>query len=375
MKTPRASKTTRSMHIKRRTKGTSNELSFSVLDERSEKFPADNPTPPVAPSAEDVALMLYSSRAMDQSQTNGRARRAWKAVFRIALAAAAVALVVWGGAELYRSYAGNVEGMAELESAIAHLSQTDDVLSDLDEVVVDPFAESAAVLRASVEEELQDALSLLDEADALAKEAAGELTNLEDQEAASQVLASVSARRELFELGEELLAVADAAQTAADYLQAAWDSLIGAAELASEAAQLVAESTTENIEMSLANNQEALAELAQAREALEAAEASFELDLSAYYAYIDKREEALNCAIASDTALLDGDTDEAAAQNEAYNEADAEAALLAADLPEDPASYVEAAYEELVSEVERAYNDARSQAAAADAAISEYVEG
>ena len=88
---------------------------------------------------------------------------------------------------------------------------------------------------------------------------------------------------------------------------------------------------------------------------------------------LSMRAEALASAIASDDAFLAKNKQEAAAQNDAYNAADAEAAALAEKLPDDPSSLVLAAYDGESAALQQAYSTARSQAGTADAFIHDYL--
>lgn len=319
---------------------------------------------------DDGAAVLRFAADEAAHQKSGSRRNVLVACVAAALV---VLVVVLCAAFLYQLYQKNQSGEAELRESIELIAQTDDALDALDAAVIDPFGDDADELRAAAQEELSEARSSLVDASELTSEAAEELDSPEDQALAEQVAIAISARQEMLDLGETIMATAEEAQFAADCLQSAWNCMLNAADLSSEAALLVTDTTDENVEASKELTESALEELSLAREQLELAENSFDIDLSAYFSYIDKREEALNCAIASDDALLEDDSEEAQAQNDAYNEADEEAASLAEALPEDPSAYVEEVYEDLVEESEEDYDDARSRAATADAFISDYL--
>lgn len=320
------------------------------------------------PIAEETPLARFAADEM--AYRKGQQRRAVvRALVTAAVAAAVIFICVVLARQLYER---NQNGEEELQESIDLVSQADAALDALDAALLDPFGEDADELRAAAQEELSDARAVLAEAAELSNEAAGELDDPEDQALAEQVAVAISARQEMLDLGEELMETAEDAQFAIDCLESAWNCMLNAADLASEAALLVADTTDENVEASKALTESALEELALAREQLELAESNFDIDLSAYFAYVDKREEALNCAIASDDALLSDDSEEAQAQNDAYNAADEEAADLAGALPEDPTAFVIETFEDLVEENEEKYDAARSSAATADAFIRDY---
>ena len=104
--------------------------------------------------------------------------------------------------------------------------------------------------------------------------------------------------------------------------------------MARQAAQLVTETTAENVEASKNKTKEALAAFDEAYQAFSDVQSTYaSADFSQYFDYIGKRQESLGYAIASDDAILAKNKEEATAQNNAYNIADAEAAVLAKSLP------------------------------------------
>lgn len=446
-------KITRAAHIKRHTVGTSNEISFSVLDAAKQaldsedageekrgplfgritlftlpgrhKKPIATPTkarglhlstgdfvsvdedePPVtfgvigsdaasgtagrdARRAANAAGALEAGRATPAASAKTRSaarspeeeiarRKARRRLSRIVgvavVAVVSVGLLGAGGAYLYQDYLNHQENVGQLDDSIGLVSQTDATLHVLDDVVEHPFEEGAAEKRAALEEQLDAASSILADADGKARAASADLRASRDKEAANQVVAAIAARRTLIETGAQLVAASASAQQCADHMDAAWSHLLEADELARTAAALVAETTVEHVQASKDATNQALAALESARDELDEAEAAYaEADLSAVSAYIDKRVEALGYALASDDAFLARDKVQAAAQNDAYNVADAEAAALAEQLPSEPSSVVFHAYESATGELRNAYSTARSQAGTADAFIRDYL--
>ena len=167
---------------------------------------------------------------------------------------------------------------------------------------------------------------------------------------------------------------ADGVEEAAKQIDEAWSAVLSADEKVREAAELVTETTEENVTASKEKTTEARTLLETARDGFHSAQETYDvIDVSALVAYVDKRIEALGFALASDDAFLARNKEEAAAQNEAYNIADAEAATLAKALPSDPSSTVFEAYEEATVDLQKAYSTARSQAGAADAFLRDYL--
>ena len=100
-----------------------------------------------------------------------------------------------------------------------------------------------------------------------------------------------------------------------------------------------------------------------------------DLDLADHIAYLQKRIESLDFAIATSDALLKSDKADAATQNEAYNNADRQAAQIAEKLPLSAEQTVEKAYEEQVRAYISDYESARNKAIESDALIRQYLRG
>ena len=200
------------------------------------------------------------------------------------------------------------------------------------------------------------------------------MKNQRDKEAANQTVVTISARRALLEQGQVLMDAADAAEDASKRVDDAWKLVMQGDELARQAAQLITETTAENVEASKDKTNEALSTLDDALSGFVDAQMTYDLaDFSPFIDYIQKRQESLGYAIASDDALLAKNKEEATAQNNAYNIADAEAATLAKALPADPSSLVDEAFETATAEASKAYSTARLQAGTADAFITDYL--
>lgn len=437
-------KITRAAHIKRHTAGTSNEISFSVLDaakqaldgeleeegKRPPRFgritlftlpsrrkkpiatptkphglhlstgdfvsvddetpaafgargsePSTPPAPVVSPVPSGGGVSLEpapprrATRSPEEEIARRKARRRLSRTIAVAVVIVVSALLlVAGGAYLYNEYRAHEANVSQLDDALKLVGRVDETLFVLDEIVEKPFDTDTAHKRAALDEQLDDASAMLDEADELARAASVALRAPHDKEAANQTVAAIAARRTLIETGTQLTALSECALQASDFVDEAWASLLAADEAARQAAALVTETTVEHVQASKDKTNEALTAIDAARSSLvEAAEALPSIDLTSIEAYLDKRAEALAYAIASDDAFLAKNKQEAAAQNDAYNAADAEAAALAEALPDDPSSLARDAYEVAAGETKQAYSTARSQAGTADAFIHDYL--
>lgn len=430
-------KITRAAHIKKHTRGTSNEISFSVLDaaknaldgDGSEKQkhgpgrialftlpgrhkkPAPTPTKErglplstgdfvsVDDGASTSKMGALPSAARPTSQTEKsspaplavvpakpkrspeeeiarrKARRRLSKWLAVAvIVVVSIGLLGAGGVYLYRDYQNQQGHVAVLDDALSLVKEADETIQQLDEVVTDPFAEGSEEQRTAIQAQLEAVERKLQDADEKARAVSLELNGAREKEAANQAVAGIAARFTLVEQGQLLMNAATEAQSAAENVDSAWKTVLEGDDLARQAAQLVTETTPENVEASKNKTNEALAAFDEAYAAFLDVQATYpQADLTQFVDYIAKRQESLGYAIASDDAILAKNKEEATAQNNAYNIADAEAATLAKALPDDPSSIVDEAFEDATSDVAKAYSTARLQARSADAFISDYL--
>ena len=271
---------------------------------------------------------------------------------------------------LYRDYQTQQGHVAVLDDALLLVKEADETIEKLDEVVKNPFADGSDEQRVDIQAQLEDVEGKLQDADEKARTVSLELNGAREKEAANKTVA----RYMLVEQGQLLMNAATEAQLAAEQVDRAWKTVLKGDDLARQAAQLVTETTAENVEASKNKTKEALAAFDEAYQAFSDVQSTYaSADFSQYFDYIGKRQESLGYAIASDDAILAKNKEEATAQNNAYNIADAEAAVLAKSLPEDPAVIIDETFAEATADVTKAYSTARLQARSADAFISDYL--
>lgn len=430
-------KITRAAHIKKHTRGTSNEISFSVLDaaknaldgDGSEKqkhgpgrialftLPGRHKKPAPTPTKErglplstgdfvsvddgastsKMGALPSAARPTGQTEKSSPAplavvpakpkrspeeeiarrkarRRLSKWLAVAVIVVVSIGLLGAGGVYLYRDYQNQQGHVAVLDDALSLVKEADETIQQLDEVVTDPFAEGSEEQRTAIQAQLEAVERKLQDADEKARAVSLELNGAREKEAANQAVAGIAARFTLVEQGQLLMNAATEAQSAAENVDAAWKTVLEGDDLARQAAQLVTETTPENVEASKNKTNEALAAFDEAYAAFLDVQATYpQADLTQFVDYIAKRQESLGYAIASDDAILAKNKEEATTQNNAYNIADAEAATLAKALPDDPSSIVDEAFEDATSDVAKAYSTARLQARSADAFISDYL--
>ena len=430
----KGTKLTHAAHIKRHTEGTSNELSFSVLDAAKRRADADegkaeasqaprfgkvsvfslpgglgqkkavstptkgailplaNGTTIVASGDAGTAPGLPLSgrgrkaggRGRPQSLPYGSPedeigrRKAKRRRRRVSMALlgslAAIGLLGAGGYFLYQEVTNHQEQVSLLDQSLAQIQEVDKVVVPLDEAVNAAEGDTTPDEISSLLALIPDSRKSLDSAEALARQASESMRSSADKDAADQAIISIDARRTMLDLGAALLQADLDAQNATDYLERAWNDVWDADALARDAASLVTDTTTENVEASKAKSQEALQLFDEASYLFtEASNSPLHPDLQAHLDYVGKRRESMQCAIASDDAIIAQDRQAAEDQNQAYNLAEDEAAQIAKQLPGNTAEPILDAYRRSTQDPMREYAEARRKASTADAFLRDYL--
>lgn len=337
--------------------------------------PAQGVSSPAPFSRSSSLSFAETSRSAEEKIASRKRRR--RRHRRLAVAFVAVvttAALAAGGTYLYQDNQRHLSQVGRLDDALSLVASTDSLFATLDEAVNSPFEADADATYQDVSSQMSESSDNLDAATSLLQSFSNDMRESMDKEAARQALAAVSARQTLLNEGTQMLDQASVARKAAVRLEEAWQQVIAADSLAREAAQLVTDTTDEHVNASKAKTEEALTAFGKARDELEGIGALYPpANLEVLISYVDKRIESLGYALASDEAFLAKDKDVAAAQNDAYNIADAAAATLAKKIPADPAELVREAYSQAVSESAQAYSTARLQAGTADAFIRDYL--
>ncbi len=395
------------MHIKKSTEGTSNEISFSVLDAKknSAEEPANNSprtlselgkvslfTMPgkqegeAAPTASGFGMGRARKMNSPQISVGGttlggspevmlrkQRRRAWKLLNIAAILVVLGVLVMFGGRALSNFMERQQTNQNALDEAIALLEQTDQAFVALDEAIAAP-AESNQENYDQILVDLSAAASRLDRATNSAEMVIAAQENSQLVEVATSVKESAMARKDLIEKGRTVLVTGSAAKAATELVEQSWAKALEADDLARQAADVLEEDQAKNLAQStelstkaMEGFQEALSILRQAKEAFPRA------DFTNLEAYLTKRAAAQQNALASNAAIQEQNRAIAEANSAAYNESEEEAAKIAATLPANPAQPIVDRYEEIGGASDQAYQDARARAARADAEVRNYV--
>ncbi len=364
---------TEGAHIKRNTHGTSNELSFSVLDAAKNTADATDPV-----QREDP----FWAENREEVTRRKKRRRQRRLRTQLAGGALVVALGALAGWAIYAGLQVSHEMQAELGRAIGLIQEADGAVLPFDEVVVKAMTEPAptlaeADLPKAYEEaaaQLDAAAPQLDSARAIVEGVQPDLRSARDLEASNELLRSLNARRNMMASGREALDAASDTIQAYRHVGQGWDQLLAADALARDAAALASLAGEGNMRASLAKTEEALAAFSQAKDEFTVAQSlAPEVDLAPYVDYAALRLEAQQAARASGYAFLGSDVEGAVQQNNLYNSLDSEAANLMRDLGHDPAALVEARFNEQRATLFESYRQARGQASDADAFLNDYV--
>lgn len=395
------------MHIKKSTEGTSNEISFSVLDAKknsSEDSAANSPrtlselgkvslfTMPgkqsgeAAPTASGFGMGRAAKMKSPQISSGGatlggsaevmvrkQRRRVLKVLNVAAVLAVLGVLVFFGGRAVVNFMERQETSQHALDESIALLEQTDAAFVALDEAIAAP-AESNQEQYDQVMVDLSAAASRLDRAANSAEQVIAAQDNSELVEAAASVKESAMARKDLIEKGRTVLVTGSAAKMATELVEQAWAKALEGDELARQAATLLAEDQAKNLEESTKLSTQAMEAFQVALDFVRQAKEAFpRADYFALENYLGLRAAAQHNALASNAAIQEQDRAIAEANSAAYNESEEEAAKIAAELPANPAQPVVDRYAEIGGASDQAYQDARARAARADAEIRAFL--
>ncbi|MEG0072052.1 MAG: hypothetical protein RR692_02535 [Raoultibacter sp.] len=397
------------LHIKRHTEGTSNEISVSVLDARKKAVDSEEGkerktqsaavfsgvfTPSLmfkggkkaASQGSDREGSVFSSSAdsvgsgavsvdPEQEIARRKARRRTRRIISGVVGFAVIALLAAATVSfLAVEYQRQQSHQMLLNEALADLSQADKTIVAMDAAINAILDEENVVKMQEIQGDLPAAAALLDTAYDTAQLASEGMRDSAEKEAAGQALASIKARKIMIDEGFRMLAAMLNARRAAESVSAAWDILLAADATAREASALVANTTAQNVELSKEKTKLALSQFNDAKAQLSlAAEAYASADLHLLNEYTNKRIEAMNYALASDEAIVLQDKKTAEANNESYNQADAQAVAIAKQLPGDPTRLIYDAYDTNTSASFATYNEARRVAGAADSFLRDYL--
>lgn len=397
------------IHLKEFSQGRPNELSFNVLEQKAASldepprgirawFKRDKPSS--APQSGSLPAQTSGIKGSDKAemQAHGAGTGAKKSVFlgadsqvEIALRQKrrrryrrfSIALVVLicvgvvgtGGYWFYQEQVRLSTSVGVLHEACDIIQESDKTTIAIDEFFRVSFNDDTLKTATQLKDSIPQVREDLASARTYAQKAESELDGSQrDKEAAQRVLSTIASRETLLDVAEKRLADDIAAKQAIDGLDQAQQAIDSGNALLVQAARVVSDTTEENVAESTEYTTSAKAEFEEARGLIQDAQAQYpSADLSAVLEYVNKKSQAAGEALASNAAILIQDKATAEAHNDAYNQADTEATALAEQLPAKIVEILTQAYvtnqESLITD----YDKARSDAAAHDAFLRDYL--
>lgn len=371
------------LHIKGRTAGSSNELSFDVLDaarhDLDEKRKANRQSRPSATpsfSSGSYAGIAGTSTlsAVPEVERRKRARRARVIRVRALIIIAVVALVTAGGFAVNGFYQEKVDFTGRFGSLISQFVEIDRSLVEIDALMADSLNSVERGERDRAIGGFPELETRLEAVVADARRLQGDAASSSDSTALSEIENAARARENMLTTAADAFKLSEIANRQIAEATEAWNLVLAGDALAREGTALANTAATEEATVQAREKTvEAIEKMRSARSQLAVIEQGIAgLDFSAEIAYIDKRLESLDAAVQTSDALLAGDRAGAISANNAYNEADSEAVELAVSLPSSVSDLVKETYAGEVAAKEQAYNAARAAAAAADSALRAY---
>lgn len=379
------------LHIKQNTQGTSNEISFSVLDaykqqaEDKKSVPSSflsssgesslhipSATPKIENVSRETPSLPYNPEAeIARRKRKRKIRQVVSGVLGTLLLVSVGVGVTWF---LYQQYEQQTLVRIELKDTIKRIASTDTSILSLDELLKEEVNQEDLASMQTLHDKIPHIQEELEEALQEANGLINQFTTGRDREAAGQTANAASARIAMFEAGHTLLDATVSTYHQAEDLNKAWSYMLDANTNVSEASTLVAQSTAENVKEASDKINQALDKLNQASEIF--ATLAFELpveEITPYTTYIEKRTEGLNHALASNEAILLQDRQTAEYHNQRYNDIENEVANLAQGLPVNPTDKLYKRFDDQTKDDFNKYYDARQDAGAADSFLREYL--
>ena len=367
------------LHIKRRTAGSSNELSFDVLDaarhqldsqqKQGKRGAADRPALGAVHAQGSDGTYRTTLSAEDEVRRRKRQRRQHTLRLRAVGVLVAIAVLCAGVVFSYNLYKDRTDFNGKVNGLVASIVEGDDALVKLDDLMADPFDRFQADDRSRLLAQLPLLLEGLEAVDDRAAELAGQASSEGDRVTLREISAAVQARMTMLGAASQAFRLSATVNGNEDAANRTWMHVVDADQAVRQAAQLANSALTEEETVAA---RDATAEAAQALQTasdeLEVLERQVKgLDFSAQLAYLACRIEALGYAVETSDALLAGDRSAASLANEEYNRLERQAASMAEELPASVADAVDAAYAQQKEDALVAYNQARAAVTKADA--------
>ena len=375
------------LHIKQHTAGSSNELSFDVLDaarststESSRRRRKDsssiNPSRVNSGSLGSYHGTTGTSTLSRQAEVTRRKRerrarsiRLWAVAFVVVIAMMVSAVYVG-----YQQYSRMQDFQMRFDGVVQRFVAADQDLPAMEEFMSDPIS-SSRDQRSRLKDDMTRADLVLNNIIEDKDRVSAYAITSRDKTAIEQVVVAAEARLDMIDAATKTLDIAENSASEASEVNSIWNDVIDADQKARQASSAANNAKTqEETEAARKQTQEVEDLMKSALTQLESIDPTTEsMDLSPHIAYLQKRIESLDHALATSDALIAGDRDKAAQENDAYNYNDKEAVELAKLLPQSVNKTVEESFQEQVEPLKEQYAAARDQAIEADSLIRQYI--
>lgn len=367
------------LHLKRNTAGSSNELSFDVLDAARNGVANDSgknvrASRQLHGSYHGVMGTSTLSGQAEVEKKKRRRRRRNALIYAIGASCVAIVLAVVGWF-VYQHYMTTKTFGQQFDSLVTRLIDQDEFLAELDELVADPLdlskEERRDELRAHFGDRLGSMRSICDDARAAKAIATAEKETI----AINQMEIAADSRLSMMETGSQIISLSKIINEEQSQLNKIWNDVLDADQQARAASELSNKADTEEaIKESYDATQQARESLASVCQELESTEQVHpELNLDDQIEYLNTRIKSLEYALSASSAILEGDREKAAQKNDAYNEYDKKAVKKAEKLPRSISDVVEKAHAENYEKLLASYDKARAKTIEADAVVREYI--
>lgn len=378
------------LHIKKHTAGSSNELSFDVLEQmsveadgksKSKRVPKETlPTssngakPKAANGASQGAVRTPTLSNEPEVEKRKKARHAYRLRVQVIAIVAVVVLVAVGIFALTRFHEEQVDYSERVTALVDRVSLVDEKLLEIDALMVAPLNEDQAEART---EALADMPKMMTELNRISVDVQT-LARLPLDETAKVVVdqlgKATQARNGMMTCATEAFRMSADAADQVNRANSVWNDVLVADQLAREAIEDANKaSTQEATGKVLEKTRSSLDGITLARAELADMSATYKIDFTAQDAYLAKKVEALEKSIETSEALLEGDREVATSANEAYNSADSAAAQLAEELPPSIGGLVREQFERNMVELQERYTEARNRTIEIDSVIRQYL--
>lgn len=381
------------LHIKKHTAGSSNELSFDVLEQMSAE--ADGKAKKKASSKETLPssssngvkthkaskgsyagvanTMTLSGQA--EVEKRKKARHAHRLRVQAAVIVAVVALVAVGIFAFTRFHEEQADYTDRVTALVDRISAVDDELLEIDALMADPLDEGQAAARTKALADMPKMMTELNKISVDVQTLARAPLDDNAKVVVDQLGKATQARNGMINCAAEAFRTSADAADQVNRANTVWNDVLKADQLAREAIADANKAATQEATSAVVDKTRAALEgIAQARAELAEMSVVYHIEFSAQDAYLAKKAEALEKSIETSEALLAGDRSAATNANDAYNQADSAAAELAEALPPSIGGLVHDQFERNMGELQKRYTEARDRTVEIDSVIRQYLQ-